>query len=248
MKKRLISACAGVFAVGALGAVANAALTIDLVQDGTNATKVVLSAADLNKPITLNVVASVTGAAGNAELETLSTVRGDFVADGSTKGSFGAAGYYDKIKKVQWVGTKYPAYNFIANGATTGTAADLNGDGNADVQNVLFRSSQALYFDGESGIGTELPDGGVQFVIGKITFTPSALGGDTWINFKPLAKDTGGVAAAAGLWTEDSFDVIKNGETGSMISHGFQIIVPEPASLSVLGLGGALLLGRRNRK
>lgn len=243
MKKRLISACAGVLAVGALSAAANAALTIDIQQAGTNVTEVRLTDADLNKPITLNIFASITGAAGNAEPELFQMIRGDIVASGTTVGTLAPAGFEDKLKKKLYTGIKL----FSANGSLTGDAVDVNGDGHVDMKDVAMRASEPQFNDDFGGAGTTLPDGGVKFLVGTITFTPTALGGLTTISFNPL-MDGNSIAAGAGLWTEDGADQLRDGSSGTMITNGFQIIVPEPASLSVLGLGGALLLGRRNRK
>jgi hypothetical protein len=255
MKKRLISACAGVLAVGALSAAANAALTIDLRTEG-GAKSVELKPADLNKPITLNVYAQVTGAlTGTGKFETFASVQGAFVSTGSTLGKIDAAGDLDGMTYSFVVAGKDP---FNGAGATTGASMDIDGDGDLDLGAktgsttnndwVVFRTDLKNY-GAKSGQGSAIANG-TEFLVGAITFTPSQLGGNTLINFTPRTDETGAYTTDSGLWTEDGVLAasVRNGSTGSFVTNGFQIIVPEPASLSVLGLGGALLLGRRNRK
>ncbi|HEX2972855.1 MAG TPA: PEP-CTERM sorting domain-containing protein [Tepidisphaeraceae bacterium] len=264
MKKRLMSACAGVVLAGALGvSTSQAALQISIVDNAGNK-ELAINAADLNKPITLNVYASVTGAAGNSAAEFLTLFGGSFVSNGTTLGTFAPAGSNVAIenggtaqaiamavKKEIMPGFEFPLYSFADNGAAPGTAADVDGDGDMDLVGNGFRSaSQVGYKMVAPGIyaGEDLGNGGVKLLVGKFTFTPSALGGNTTLDFVPLKDESGAIASNAALWAEDGATNLLDGSNGSILTNGFTIIVPEPASMSVLGLGGALLLGRRNRK
>ena len=87
IKTKLMSACAGVLLIGGIGAsVASAKIVVDIRGASGDATdkSYQLTAADLNKPITLNIFVKVTGAKTGAEY--LTSIGGALVSTGPTKG------------------------------------------------------------------------------------------------------------------------------------------------------------------
>ncbi|MGE5612347.1 MAG: PEP-CTERM sorting domain-containing protein [Bacillota bacterium] len=242
------AAWAGMMLAGVWGVPnAQGTLLVDLRQEGTEAKQIVLTPADLNKPINIDVYVQVTGATGNPALETFSSLRGGFVSSGGIRGSIAAVAPIRTGPSVPEVPPPpgwpvgYPSW--------ARSAIDADGDGDLDLGSPAewnyFHASSGLYFDSAETGYAELPDGGVEIRVGRISFTPTSLSGSTAIQFKPYSVD-GQIAAGAGLWTEDSFDIVRNGETGQILCSDF-VIVPEPAGLSLLGLGVMALLRRARR-
>ncbi|MGE5612346.1 MAG: PEP-CTERM sorting domain-containing protein [Bacillota bacterium] len=240
---------AAVIAYGAMQA--EATLLIDLRQTGTGAHEVLLTAQDVNKPIFIDVFVYISGAAGNSSPEMFTSLQGSFISPQGAIGEIAPAGYYDKFRNKQYAGMKYQGYGFVDNGATPGQSMDLDGDGDLDLGAplgqipVLFRSAEPVMFNEEEGWGRQMPDGSIEFLVGRITFTPTTL---CWphVMFVPRMREPGIVADQAALWVEDG--QTQNGGTGTIISIPFGY-VPEPSSMCILGMAGASLLlrARRNR-
>ncbi|HEX2972853.1 MAG TPA: PEP-CTERM sorting domain-containing protein [Tepidisphaeraceae bacterium] len=236
-----IVACIAAAAVVCGATVAQAELSVDLRQTGTGLSGVTLTPRDLNQPIFIDVFVSVTGAAGNPRPETFTSLQGSFISHAGAIGEIAPAGYN------HWAGMDYGSYGFADWGATSGQSLDLDGDGDMDLgapigqAPVAFRSAVPLAFNGNTGCGTELPDGGVRFLVGRISFTPTAMR-LPYVTFVPRMSEPGVTADEAALWTEDG--QLRDGETGSILVFPFGGI-PEPSSLCMLSLAGAMLLRTR---
>ncbi|MCY2951931.1 MAG: PEP-CTERM sorting domain-containing protein [Planctomycetota bacterium] len=274
IKTKLMTACAGVLLIGGIGAsVASAKIVVDVRQDGTDA-KVFHqpTLADLNKPITLNVFAQVTSTdtatSGTAFKETLASIHGAMVSAGPTRGTIAPNYFYPDPDTGDPVGPLTPfgdpfndKVSFNGSASQNGLSQDIDGDGDMDlggklgdgVSNWIVFRTDKKNMGWATGQGKKLNDfGGVEFQLGQIIFTPSAFGvADTFINFRIRSDASGNTVKEAGLWTEDGTGAssLRDGSSGVIEFSPFIIPpIPEPATLSLLGLGAAMLLGRRNRK
>jgi hypothetical protein len=273
IKTKLMTACAGVLLVGGIGAsVASAKIVVDIRQDVTNAKEVLFTGADLNKPITLNIFAQVTGTgtdtSGTAFKETLASLNGALVTTGPTKGKIAPNYFYPNPDTGDPVGPLTPfgdpfndKVSFNGSASQNGLSQDIDNDGDLDLGGrvgdgianwIVFRTDKKN-MGWATGQGTKLDlVGGVEFQVGQVTFTPSAFGGaDTLVDFRVRSEIPGKPLKETALWTEDGTGPtsLRDGSNGVIESNPFKILpIPEPATLSMLGLGAAMLLGRRNRK
>lgn len=273
IKTKLMTACAGVLLMGGIGAsVASAALKIDI-RDANGGKEVMLTAADLGKPITLNIFAQVTGGPTNAGKESLSTIRGAVVTTGTTPCNTAPAFYrLDPDTGDPTVGPFTPwgdpdndKYSMGGNGSQNGVAKDIDGDGDIDLGGkpgdptaewIILRSNKNFQVWATGGQGTKILQndgtwkGDVEFLVAQVNVTPVALAGNTLVDWKFAMNAAGALTKETALWTEDgsASENLRDGFSGVLASSGYTLIVPEPASLSMLGLGAAMLLGRRNRK
>lgn len=155
--------------------------------------------------------------------------------------------------------------SFADNGTTNGTAQDLNPkDGNIDyggeptdstgIGDFMAIRSATMQTTG----GTTLPadakgsDNGREYQIGSFSVTiTNANGTDTSINFYPRLLTNGSTAQSSALWQEDVKNTgAKDASSGTLLVGAPVVLqaVPEPGTLSLLGLGALGLLGRRNRR
>lgn len=114
---------------------------------------------------------------------------------------------------------------------------DLDGDGDLDIGSN-DDSSFTNFFVARAG--SLLP--GNEFRIGtaRVTVTSDVPGGSTQINWRPRN------APLAALWREDG--AVRAPTNGGIINVGTPTtlsVVPEPAALGLLGVGGLALLRRR---
>lgn len=124
---------------------------------------------------------------------------------------------------------------FDASGSSLGGPFDLDGDGDMDVGGA----SPAVATGWFNARATGLTPGDM-FQIGMLQFTMEAPGtGVTEVG--AFIREN----AAAGIWKEGA--VIKNGLTGTMVAGPGVTIMPEPATMALLGLGGVVALLRRRR-
>ncbi len=169
-------------------------LTVSL-QTPTGATSAVVTAGEV---LTLDVIATVAAPDGMTTDDGLQDVEGSFLS--AAVGTSAVAG------NLAVTGLTSP---FNGLGSVTGSAQDLNGDGNVDVgSNVTDSSAVGDYFlarsDAVETSGT-VSGASMSFVIATVTYTVTGLngGGETDIAFRP--RDTSTLPSTfASHWTEDA--------------------------------------------
>jgi hypothetical protein len=132
--------------------------------------------------------------------------------------------------------------NFINNGSGTGALTDLDGDGDLDVGSnnnadaTGFFAGRAITAPAPI-IGQELRLGTMSLTVTQILAAPSGL---TEANYRVR---TGSVAAA---WLEDGQFVTPGPGFDYLSGEAVHLsVLPEPASLSFLAIGVALMFRRR---
>jgi len=303
IKKRLMTACAGVLVAGGLASVANATLTIDLkVAPGVTGTsadgKWVARQLVAGEQIPIEIYATVSGKLAGFNRTAVEDEYGDFVKwqyqfdgiDGlqslsgsvmATQVSGGAVVPSPANKSAilaKGVNSHVSAtVAWDGEGATGGLGLDLNGDGvfdrgspdgtSSDLAGnyVNIRGKGMTYDEANPSIVTantpraqDAPS--MTFLVGKIAFRvgiPVAGIGLTDINWALRRTADGRIESNAGLWMEDRFldgapqeSDPMDGVSGAIIIGGpvHLGLIPEPMSLSVFGVGAALLGLRRNRR
>jgi len=170
---------------------------------------------------------------GNPNNENIKLMIGSFLTNGtSVKGNLAAT----VVATMQ------------ANGFSTGTIQDLDGDGDLDIGSNAS-SSAADYWAART---TDTTNGlvGQQSLLGTMTLNVVGTdvvvnGTDTTVNFR---KKTG-PANSVGQWTENGTAVISN---ASNVTSGGNVVltptgVPEPTSIGLIGLAGLGMLARRRK-
>jgi len=303
IKKRLMTACAGVLVAGGLASVANATLTIDLkvapTTPGVSADgKWVARSLVAGESIFIQIYATVSGAhAGFSRVAVLDEfdefTKWEYQFDGidglqSLSGSIiatqvGGGAVLPDLKSAilaKGVNTHVSASAaWDGQGSSSGdkaTRRDLNADGVYDLgspdgtpsdlasQYVNIRGKDMTYNEANPSIVTaneprpqDAPS--ITFLVGQIAFrvgNPKPGIGETDINWV-TRKTAGKIESNAALWMEDRFldgapkeSDPKDGVSGAIIIGGpvHLGLIPEPMSLSVFGVGAALLGLRRNRR
>jgi len=218
LKKKAVLAAAMAFGLAGFSGLAHGSLVVGL----TTSDPTVID--HVNQTVTFTIVATVTGADADTSNEGLQTAAGNIL--GTLTGT-GPGGDFSAV-------TLNPT--FAGASSSTGTATDLNGDGNKDVSGVSARA------------GSSQP--GSSFTLGTVTWTAKsvpATPGQDLVSWVP--KPAAGIVAG-GNWTEDGAPKSNTAAGGGTYLAGSSVTLsntPEPGSLALLGLGGFGLLLRRRR-
>lgn len=224
---------------------AQAGVIIDIrVVGGDTANHKVVTAGEV---VTLEVHALVTGAVGNAGSDGIQIVAGGFKSTGSLLGAINPAG--DAITFAPENGAIGVGINgFNASGARVGTKVDLDSDTDLDLGKLgtvgTTASAQRAGAMVSSGTGVTAITDGVDVTFGKITFTVPAV---------PVGTETSitwGYASTGNMFTFQKDGATLNVSPTSNFSElgtpiGAVLSIPEPTSLSLLGLGALGLIRRR---
>lgn len=249
MKKRFAMSV-GVLSIGSLlsvGASAQAAvLTYDLrIAESGNSAGVTRTGA---KSITVTAVGDVVAFEVYGLLDS-ATAAADGISSAGGSVRSAAGGLLGSLSTVAVQST----FNGIGN--SSGTAQDLDADTDIDVGGTTTNSNPA-YVKFVTGNGAN-PVAGSELLLGTLSFTVTSLDElGTSVNFVPSVLTTGtGTSRLYHQFTVDGTAYTNNGNSATgtgnnSVTAGTAVgisVVPEPASLAVLGLGGLTLLGRKRK-
>lgn len=256
--RRVALTLAVAVAAGLFVSAAQAGLVIDLRLKGVTGTafqivdtKKVQYTYDGTGSIQFEAWAIITGADGNAGLEGLLGMFGSFyssnVDGGVVKGNLSSA------LVSQWKGT----------GFVEGAVADLDGDGDMDIGSTVSTSA-AGWFSPISAFSPSyttpanssnvppnafeaLPNGGFAVKLADLTFTltgdVAAPPASAVTNLAWVGRTKTGATVHPATWQQDGVTTIRLTTTGTSIgSTGPIEIVPEPASIALVTLLGAVAL------
>lgn len=140
-----------------------------------------------------------------------------------------------------------------------GTGSDLNSDGvgdwgsnstaGGDVEHLIVRSSSSTF--GGAAVGSAVGTNGWEFKIaswsvnvGSLIVNP-ALGASTDL-VVTMPSVTPLISTDYATYTQDGVaSSVKNATSAGVYGDFVTITVPEPSTLAILGLGGAMLIARR---
>ena len=161
--------------------------------------------------------------------------------------------------------------NFAAGGSTNGVANDWDGDGDLDIgaadanltnmwsarsanPNFATKVTNAFGPSAAAGLSPPFqPDLASQIInastselhLGTLTFVVTNPAGDAFLNFVPRPVPTNPGSA---LWFEDGVSTGKVPSDGLTVGAPVHFFIPEPSTVSLLGIGSLGLLARRNKK
>jgi len=235
LSKRISSMLLGGAAAAGLVSAAQASLTLDLRAVAATGQASVVNAKLVNVSgnsgtVTFEIHGVVAPATddGNALNDGTNTLTGSFVTTGSS-----AHG--------NLVATRAPLFTNVAP-SSDGTVQDLDNDGDADVGGS--NTGTVNYFGPRSSTGQFVP--GADSIIGTLVLTLNgAFGaGDTLTHFTPRP------AIASAGWSENGVGVSTNASNlflsgPDVVLHS--VLIPEPASIGLIGLAGLGMLARRRK-
>lgn len=235
MTKRTCVLAAVAAGLAATAGSADAALTVGLRGVGGGNS---VQATSVGQAITLELFATVTGTDANPANESLTSLFGSLVSNpGGVVGNFSTF-------------TPGPLFEQFQ----PGVVRDINGRPGLDLgaanggTGTDFLQARSGAPETSTSSGVQSLSNGIGVVVGTVTFTVTEIGsgGATTLDFVPRLNATGGPVATAAVFAEDG--VTKGPTSGTFVASSTPFtVVPEPATLGVLGMAGLALLGRRRR-
>ncbi len=258
MRGKLIAGAAVAGVAGLMPAVQAVPLTFDLRLTSDLGSGLKSATVSQGQVVSLDLYAIITNGDGTKTNDGFLGTHGSFVSTSGVLGTFRADNG----------GVTGPGVNnvtpFKGTVANSGRSSDLDGDTDLDVGSTANGSlSPFPWFSAQSDLNTspQLGTGGAgnqEFLIGQITFTVGAGGGNTSLNYIPRLNTTGSVTAQrTNTFRVDGVDWAVRGDgtgvknTTTAVTNAIDIgpsvvlSVPEPASLGMLAIGAAALLRRR---